>query len=91
MSSNHRSHEKRSDYSIGSYAGPLPALIKKEAEQSAFRLLDSYKSNTGDLKRHQKIYKDFQEIMDLHPLSGCMPLTYDFGVSFKVVIPQSKG
>jgi hypothetical protein len=37
-------------------------LVKKEAAQSSFRLLDSYELNTGDLERHLKIHRDFQEI-----------------------------
>jgi hypothetical protein len=61
--------EKRSHYSVGSFSGlsgpPPPALVKKEAAQSAFRLLDSYKPNTENLEGHLNIYKDFQEIMNL--------------------------
>jgi hypothetical protein len=53
-------------------------------------LFDSYKPNTGDLEGNQKIYKDFQEIMDPHLLSDCMAMRYDLGVSFKIGIPESE-
>jgi hypothetical protein len=46
MSANHRSHEKRSYYSVRSYAGPT--WVKMTAAQSEFRLLDSYKFNEED-------------------------------------------
>jgi hypothetical protein len=28
---------------------PLPAMVKKESAQSAFRMLDLFKPNTGDM------------------------------------------
>jgi hypothetical protein len=34
---------------------PLPAMVKKEAAQSAYRMLDSFKPNTGDMQGHLKI------------------------------------
>jgi hypothetical protein len=33
-------------------------------------------------------HKDFQETMDLQPLSDCMPLRYDFRVFFELVISE---
>jgi hypothetical protein len=51
---------------------PLPAMVKKEAAQSAFRKQDSFKHNTGDMQRHLKIYEDFQ-----HALSNKMPIRYN--------------
>jgi hypothetical protein len=35
---------------------PLPALVKKEVAQSAFRLLGSYKPSTGHLEGDLRIY-----------------------------------
>ena len=67
---------------------PLPDMVKKEAAQSAFRMLDSYKPKTGDMQGHLRVYKDFQELMDTHPLSDRMPLKFDFEATFKVVIPE---
>jgi hypothetical protein len=34
----------------------------------AFRMLDTYKPNTEDMQGHLRVYKDFQEIMELHSL-----------------------
>jgi hypothetical protein len=48
----------------------------------------SFGKEEGVLEAHVKIYKDFQEIVDLHSLSICLPLRYDFGVAFEVVIPE---
>jgi hypothetical protein len=43
-------------------------LVKKEAAQSTFRLLDSYELNTGDLERHLKIFQEiYGESMALLP------------------------
>jgi hypothetical protein len=57
---------------------PLPAMVKKEAAFSAFRMLDSFKPNTGDMQGHLRIYVDFQGVMELHALSDKMPIRYDF-------------
>jgi hypothetical protein len=50
-------------------------MIKKEA---AFRMLDSFKPNTGDMQGPLKIYEDFKGVMDLHALSEKTPIRYDF-------------
>jgi hypothetical protein len=55
-----------------------PAMVKKEAVKSAFRILDSFKPNTGDMPGHLKIYEDFQGVMDQHALPDKMPIRYDF-------------
>jgi hypothetical protein len=34
-------------------------MVKKEAAQSAFRMLDSFNPNTADMQGHLKIYGDF--------------------------------
>jgi hypothetical protein len=57
---------------------PLPAMVKNEAAQSAFRMLDSGKPNTGDMQGHLRIYEDFQEVMDQHALSDKMPIKHAF-------------
>jgi hypothetical protein len=64
----------------------LPAMAKKEAAQSAFRMLDSVKPNNGDMQGHLRIYEDFQEIMDQHALSDKMPARHDFEAPFEVKI-----
>jgi hypothetical protein len=43
---------------------PLPAMVNKDAAQSAFRMLDSFKPNSGDIQGHLK--------MDQHSLSDKM-------------------
>jgi hypothetical protein len=43
---------------------PLPGMVKKEAAQLAFRMLDTFKPNTEDMQGHLRVYKDFQEIMN---------------------------
>jgi hypothetical protein len=63
-------------------------MVKKEAAQSAFRMLDTYKPNTVDMQGHLRVYKDFQEMMELHSLSDRMPRKFDFDADFKVVIPE---
>jgi hypothetical protein len=63
----------------------------KEAAQSAFRMLDSHKSNIRDMQEHLKIYKDFQNIMNLHPLLDTMPIRYDFDAQFEVIIHDREG
>jgi hypothetical protein len=69
----------------------LPAMVKKEAAQSAFRMLDSFKPNTGDMQGHLKIYEDFQGVMDLHGLSDKMPIRYDFEAPFEVKNIRKEG
>jgi hypothetical protein len=69
----------------------LPAMVKKEAAQSAFKMLDSVKPNTGDMQGHLKIYEDFQEVMDQHTLYDKMPIRYDFEASFEVKIYEREG
>jgi hypothetical protein len=32
------------------YLSPLPAMVKKEATQSALKMFDSFKPNTGDMQ-----------------------------------------
>jgi hypothetical protein len=44
-------------------------MVKKEAVQSAFRMLYSFKPNTEDIQGHRKIYEDFQGVMNQHALS----------------------
>jgi hypothetical protein len=67
---------------------PLPVMVKKEAAQSAFIMLDTYKPNTEDMQGHLRVYKDFQDIMELHSLSDRLPRKFDFEADFKVVIPE---
>jgi hypothetical protein len=69
----------------------LPAMVKKEAAKSAFRMLDSFKSNTGDMQGYLKIYEDFQGVMDQNALSDKMPITYDFEAPFEVIIYEREG
>jgi hypothetical protein len=70
---------------------PLPAMVKKEAAQSAFRMLDSFKPNTGDMQGHLKIYGDFQGVMDQHALSDKMPIRYDLEAPFEVKTYEREG
>jgi hypothetical protein len=56
------------------YLPPLPAMVIKEAAQSVFIILDSFKQNTGDMQGHLKIYEDFQGVMDQHALSDKMSI-----------------
>jgi hypothetical protein len=67
---------------------PLPVMVKKQAAQSAFRMLCTYKPNTEDMQGHLRVYKDFQEIMQLHSLSDRVPRKLDFEADFKVVIRE---
>jgi hypothetical protein len=67
---------------------PLPVMVKKEAAQSAFRILDTYKPKTGDMQGHLRVCKDFQETMELHSISDRMPRNFDFEADFKFVIPK---
>jgi hypothetical protein len=60
--------------------------INKEAAQSAFRMLDSFKPKTGDMQGHLKIYENLQRVMDQHALSDKMPIRYDFEAPLKVKI-----
>jgi hypothetical protein len=69
-------------YRINENLTPLPVMVKKEAAQSAIRMLDSFILNTGDMQGHIKIYEDFQ--MDLHALSDKMPIRYDFEFEVKI-------
>jgi hypothetical protein len=69
---------------------PLLAVVKKMAEQSAFRMLDPFKPNTGDRQGYLKIYEDFQGIMDHHALSDKMPIRYNFEAPFEVKIFESR-
>jgi hypothetical protein len=57
---------------------PLPDMFKKDAAQSAYRILDSMKPNTEDMQENLKIYKNFQGNIDLHPLSDTMPVSHEF-------------
>jgi hypothetical protein len=61
---------------------PLPTMVNKEAAQSAFRILDLFEPNTGDMQGHLKIYEDFQGVMDQYALSDKMPIRYDFEAPF---------
>jgi hypothetical protein len=70
---------------------PLPAMVNKESPQSAFRMLDSFKPNTGDMQGHLKIYEGFQGVMDLHALSVKMPIRYDFEAPFEVKVYEREG
>jgi hypothetical protein len=36
---------------------PISDMVKKEAEQTAFRMLKDYKPNTGEMQGHLKIYE----------------------------------
>jgi hypothetical protein len=56
------------------------------AAQYTFRMLDSFKPNTGDMQGHLKIYEDFREVMDQYALSDKMPIRYDFEVPLEVKI-----
>jgi ribonuclease HI len=67
---------------------PLPDMVKKEAAQTAFRMLKDYVPNAGDMQGHMKIYEDFPEIMELHTISDVMPIRYDFDSPFEVIIPE---
>jgi hypothetical protein len=58
----------------------LEAMVKKEAAQTAFRMLEDYKPNTRDMQGHLKIYLNFRELMDLHQISDTMPIKYDWKV-----------
>jgi hypothetical protein len=58
--------------------------VKKEAAQSAFRMLDSIKPNTGDMQGYLMIYKISQNIIDLHPLSDTLPERQYFDAPFEV-------
>jgi hypothetical protein len=66
-------------------------MVKKEAAQSAFRMLDSFKPNTEDMQGHLKIYEDFQGVMNLHALSDKMSIRYDFEAPFEVKIYEREG
>jgi hypothetical protein len=69
---------------------PLPVMVKKETAQSASRVFDTYKPNTEDMQMqgHLRVYKDFQEIVELYSLSDRMPRKFDFEADFEVVIPE---
>jgi hypothetical protein len=43
------------------------------------------------MQGHLKIYRDFQNIMDLHQLSGIMPIRDDFDAQFEVIIHDREG
>jgi hypothetical protein len=66
----------------------LPDTVKKEAAQSAFRMLDQIKPKAGDMQGHLEIYKDFKEIMELEVLSDKMPVRHDFEAPFEVEITE---
>jgi hypothetical protein len=93
MPSDHWSNEKCSDNCVGSHIRPtsFASYGKKEAAQSAFRMLDSFKPNTGDMQGHLRIYEDFQGVMDLHALSDKIPIRYDFVAPFEVKIYEREG
>jgi hypothetical protein len=57
---------------------PLHDAVKKEAAQSAVRMLDEIKPKAGGMQGHLGIYRDFKEIMELQVLSGKMPVRHDF-------------
>jgi hypothetical protein len=40
------------------------------------------------MQGHLRVYKDFQEIMELHTLSDRMPRKFDFEADFKDMIPE---
>jgi hypothetical protein len=39
----------------------LPDMVKKEAAQSANRILDEIKPKAGDMPGHLEIYRDFKD------------------------------
>jgi hypothetical protein len=51
---------------------PLPDTMKKEAAQSAVRMLDEIKPKAGDMQGHLEIYRDFKDIIELQVLSDKM-------------------
>jgi len=53
---------------------PLPDVVKKEAAQTAIRMLDEINPKLGDMQGHLGIYTDFQQIMELQVLSDRMPI-----------------
>jgi hypothetical protein len=54
-------------------------------------MLDSFKSNTGDMQGYLKIYEDFQGVMDQHTLSDKIQIRYDFEAPFEVKIYEREG
>jgi hypothetical protein len=40
------------------------------------------------MQGYLRVYKDFQEIMELYSISDRMPRKFDFEADFKVVIPE---
>jgi hypothetical protein len=71
MPSDHWSNEKFSYNCVGSHVRPtsVASYGKKWAAQSAFRMLDLFKPNTGAIQEHLKIYEDFLGVKDQHGLS----------------------
>jgi hypothetical protein len=59
-------------------------MVKKESAQSAFRMLDSFKTNTADMQEHLKIYEDFEGVMEQLAFSDKKPIRYDFEAPFEV-------
>jgi hypothetical protein len=55
---------------------PLPVIVKKEAAQSAFRILDTYKPNTEDMqsaepsKSLQRLPRDNGTALSLSQIEG---------------------
>jgi hypothetical protein len=47
----------------------IPDTVKKEAAQSAVRMLDEIKPKAGYMQGHLEIYRDFKEIMELQVIS----------------------
>jgi hypothetical protein len=66
----------------------LPDTVKKDAAQSAVRMLDEIKPKAGDMQGHLEIYRDFKEIMELQVLSDKMPVRHDFEAPFEVEITE---
>jgi hypothetical protein len=69
MPSDHWSNEKCSYNCVGSHVRPasMASSGKKRSAQSTYKMLDSFKHNTGDMHGHLKIYEDFQRVMNREP------------------------
>jgi hypothetical protein len=83
MPSNYRGYEECPNYFTTD-------MVKKEAEQSAVRMLDEIQPKAGDMQGHLEIYWDFKEIMELQVLSDKMPVRHDFEAPFEVEITWSE-
>jgi hypothetical protein len=72
MPSNNRGYEECPNYGVIEAMLDLPSLpdtVKKEAAQSAVRMLDEIKPKAVDMQGHLEIYRDLKEIMELQVLS----------------------